>query len=47
MITRLWNFEHLSGVIFLEIPIEEILWAFTFGALWSSIYEYFNGYTIK
>lgn len=35
-----WNFQTISGILLLGIPIEELLFAFTFGMLWSSIYEH-------
>ena len=47
MIARTWNFEHLWGITFLKIPLEEILWAVTFGALWAPIYEDLKGYVLK
>jgi hypothetical protein len=36
-----WNLSALSGIFVLGIPIEELLFAFTFGTLWSSLYEHF------
>ncbi|MBA2655313.1 MAG: hypothetical protein H0U71_09670 [Gammaproteobacteria bacterium] len=36
-----WNLSALSGILTLGIPIEELLFAFTFGMLWSSLYEHF------
>ncbi len=36
-----WNLSALSGVVIFGIPIEELLFAFTFGMLWSSLYEHF------
>ena len=47
MIARTWNFEHLWGITFLKIPLEEILWAWTFGSLWAPIYEDLKGYALK
>lgn len=35
-----WNFEHLSGILILGVPLEEIVWAFGIGALIGPIYEY-------
>lgn len=36
-----WNLDALSGFFILGIPIEELIFAFTFGMLWSSLYEHF------
>ncbi len=35
-----WNLEALSQVLILGIPLEELLFAFSFGMLWSSLYEH-------
>ena len=42
-----WNLKELSRILILGIPLEELLFAFTFGMLWSSIYEHFNWYKLK
>lgn len=42
-----WNLAALSKMLILGIPLEELLFAFTFGMLWSSIYEHFNWYKLK
>ena len=42
-----WLFSKLnfiSGILFFGIPLEELIWAMTFGALWAPLYEIFNGY---
>lgn len=39
--------ENLLGLNFIGIPIEEYIFAFTGGAFWSVLYEYFKGYKIK
>ena len=46
-VAKNWNFEHLIGITILGIPIEELLWAWSFGSLWAPIYEFVKGYTIK
>jgi hypothetical protein len=33
-----WNLEALSGVLILKVPLEELMFAFTFGMMWSSVY---------
>lgn len=35
-----WNLEALSQILILGIPLEELLFAFSFGMLWSSVYEH-------
>ena len=35
-----WNLENLTHILVLGIPIEELLFAFTFGMYWSSLYEH-------
>jgi len=32
--------ENLSGVVLLRIPVEEFLFAFTFGMYWAGVYEH-------
>lgn len=46
-IARTWNFDHLLGITIFKIPLEEILWALTFGSLWAPIYEDLKGYALK
>ncbi len=40
MVTEVWNLQVISGILVLGIPLEELLFAFTFGMLWSSMYEH-------
>ncbi len=35
-----WNLETLTHVLVLGIPLEELLFAFTFGMYWSGLYEH-------
>ena len=35
-----WNLENLTHILILGIPIEELLFAFTFGMYWSGLYEH-------
>lgn len=46
-VERVWTLPALSGIIVFGIPIEEMLFAFTFGMLWSSYYEHLNWYRVK
>ncbi|MBR9691574.1 hypothetical protein GOV06_02210 [Candidatus Woesearchaeota archaeon] len=35
-----WNLSALSGILILRVPLEEIVFAFTFGMIWAGIYEH-------
>ncbi len=35
-----WNFDNLTHILVLGIPIEELLFAYTFGMYWSGLYEH-------
>ena len=39
-IERVWNLADLSGLRVAGIPVEELLFAFAFGAYWSGVYEH-------
>lgn len=39
-VEKVWTLSALSGVTIMGIPIEELLFAYTFGMLWSSYYEH-------
>jgi hypothetical protein len=39
-IGHVWNLSALSGILLLGIPLEELLFAFTFGLYWSGVYEH-------
>jgi len=40
-VQRVWNLPELTGVLFLGIPLEELMFAFAFGLYWSGVYEHF------
>lgn len=42
-----WITNNLWGVYILKAPLEEIFWAFLFGAIWAPIYEDIKGYKLK
>lgn len=42
-----WNLGALSNLFILGVPIEEILFAFTFGMYWSGIFEHSAWYTVR
>jgi len=46
-VERVWNLKALSGILIIGIPAEELIFAFSFGFLWSSIYEHFKWRKIK
>lgn len=39
-IDRVWNLRALSGVLIYGVPLEELLFAATFGMYWAGIYEH-------
>lgn len=46
-VEQVWNLKALSGVLVLGIPLEELLFAASFGFLWSSVYEHFAWRKLK
>lgn len=46
-VEQVWNLKAISGVLILGIPLEELLFATSFGFLWSSIYEHLAWRKIK
>ena len=38
-ISATWNLSTLSGMTLLKVPLEEVLFGFAFGTLWSPLYE--------
>ena len=41
-----WNFSEISGILVVGVPLEERMFAFTFGMMWSSIYEHILWYRL-
>jgi len=41
-VEKYWTIDALSGIIVLGIPMEEYLFAFSFGLMWSSLYEHYS-----
>lgn len=39
-VERFWNLAALSGVVVASMPLEELLFAFTLGMYWTSVYEH-------
>jgi len=46
-IQRYYNIPNLLGIYVLGVPIEELLFAGTGGAIWSVAYEYVQGYRLE
>ena len=46
-VQQVWNLNAISGVLILGIPLEELMFALSFGFLWSSIYEHLTWRIIK
>lgn len=41
-IDRVWNYETLTGINIAYMPLEELLFAISFGMYWSGVYEHFT-----
>lgn len=39
-VKQVWNLNAISGILILGVPLEELMFAFTFGFFWSSLYEH-------
>ena len=46
-VEKVWTLSAISGIEIIGIPVEELLFAFTFGMLWSSYYEHLTWRKIK
>ncbi len=46
-VEKVWNLKVISGILILGIPIEELLFALSFGFIWSSVYEHFTWRKLK
>ena len=46
IVEQVWNLKAISGILILGVPLEELMFALTFGALWSSYYEHINWYKL-
>ncbi len=46
-VTRFYNLPNLLGIYIRKVPIEELLFAATGGAIWSVAYEYVHGYRLE
>jgi hypothetical protein len=41
-IEKVWNLDDLSGVMVINSPLEELVFAFMFGTYWAGVYEHFT-----
>jgi hypothetical protein len=46
-VERFYSLPNLLGIYVRGVPIEELLFAATFGAMWSVAYEYVHGYRLE
>ena len=46
-VQQVWNLKAISGILIFGVPLEELLFAASFGFLWSSIYEHFSWHKIN
>jgi len=37
---EVWNLKALTGILLFKVPLEELAFAFSFGLMWSSVYEH-------
>ena len=42
-----WNLSALSGIMVLGVPLEELMFGFTFGMIWSGVYEHIRHYALS
>jgi hypothetical protein len=47
LVLKIWNLSALSGILIIGVPLEELIFAFTFGMLWSSVYEHIFWYKLE
>lgn len=46
-VEKVWNLKAISGILVFGVPIEELLFALSFGFIWSSVYEHLTWRKIK
>lgn len=46
-VESVWNLAAISGILILGIPLEELMFAFGLGFLWSSVYEHITWRRVK
>ena len=45
-VERFWNLSVLSEMLIFKVPLEELIFAFTFGMMWSSVYEHIKWFKL-
>lgn len=43
-VEAVWNLPAISGILIAGVPLEELLFAASMGAMWSSVYEHYTWY---
>lgn len=46
-VEQVWNLPAISGILVMGVPLEELLFAFGLGFLWSSVYEHIGWYKLS
>lgn len=46
-VQQIWNLKTISGILIFGIPFEELMFAFSFGFMWSSVYEHLMWRKVK
>lgn len=46
-IDQVWNLRALSGVLIAGVPLEELLFGFSFGLMWSAVFEHVTSVTVQ
>lgn len=46
-VEKVWKLGAISGVLIFGVPLEELMFALSFGFLWSSMYEHLKWYKIR
>ena len=46
-VSQVWNFSEISGILIFSVPLEELMFAFGLGFLWSSIYEHTRWISVR
>lgn len=47
LVQEVWNLSAISGILILGVPLEELMFALTFGMMWSSVYEHVMWHEVK
>ena len=47
IIQHWWKLENISGILILGVPLEEIIWGFSWGIVGGTIYEFVRGTSFK